>query len=34
MLLVGLPGPFAPEIEEIVVRKIHQLAGQVGAPTR
>ncbi len=29
MLLVGLPGPFAPEIEEIVVRRIHQLVRQV-----
>ena len=34
MLLVGLPGPFAPEIEEIVVRKIHQLVGQVKEPQR
>ena len=29
MLLVGLPGPFAPQVEESVVRKVRQLVTQV-----
>ncbi len=34
MIYYGLPGPWAPEIEEILIKKVHQLVGQVRGESR
>lgn len=33
MIYYGLPGPFAPEIEETIIGKVHSLIGQLGNRT-
>jgi hypothetical protein len=34
MLYTPLPGPFAPSVEERIVKAVHKLAGQVRTPQR